>query len=90
MPRLMPNTSAINGTEPVVGGKTAGNDMTKITKYGKVPSVNWGPRGGPHGYRLKGEASDDDLVDEYVDLDSYHTLTQMFALTILDWCGLDE
>ena len=76
------------GDEPVVGGKTAGNDMTKIGKYGGVPSVNWGPRGGPHGYRLKGESADADLVDEYVDLDSYHTLTRLFALTILDWCGV--
>ncbi len=79
------------GADPVISGKTAGNDMTKISAYGKIPSINWGPVGGPFGYR-HGQAADPEAegFDEYVDLSSFHTLTKLYALTILDWCGIQE
>jgi len=77
------------GKEPVISGKTAGNDMTKITTYGGVPSINWGPAGGPFGYRhIDSPPPKDETFDEYVVLDSYHALTKVFALTMADWCGV--
>ena len=73
--------------EPIISGKTAGNDMTKLTAYGDIPSVNWGPSGGPFGYvqGRTGQAVDAEF-DEFVLLDSYHQLTRLFALTLLEWC----
>lgn len=77
------------GKEPVISGKTAGNDMTKITTYGGVPSINWGPAGGPFGYRHRDTPPPaDEPFDEYVVLDSYHDLTALFALTLVEWCGV--
>jgi acetylornithine deacetylase len=79
----------VTGVDPVVSGKTAGNDMTKLVAYGQVPSINWGPIGGPFGYR-HGQAADPEAegFDEYVDLDSFHTLTKLYAATLVEWCGV--
>jgi acetylornithine deacetylase len=80
---------AVVEQEPVISGKTAGNDMTKLTAYGGIPSVNWGPSGGPFGYKQgTTDHSPDAEFDEFVLLDSYHELTRMFALTLLEWCGV--
>lgn len=77
------------GDEPIVRGKTAGMDMTKIANFGNVPSVNIGPKGGPFGGQISSpEALRTEPFDEFVSLDSYHTLTRLFALTILEWCGV--
>ncbi|MGQ0568622.1 MAG: M20/M25/M40 family metallo-hydrolase [Armatimonadota bacterium] len=79
----------VTGTAPVISGKTAGNDMTKLTAYGNVPSINWGPIGGPFGYR-HGAAADPEAegFDEYVELSSFHTLTKLYAVMLLEWCGI--
>jgi acetylornithine deacetylase len=76
------------GEAPVISGKTAGNDMTKMVAYGEIPSINWGPRGGPFGHRRADDQDDvDPGFDEFVSLESYHDLTKLFALTIMRWSG---
>jgi len=81
---------SVVGEEPTVSGKTAGNDMTKFTLYGGMPSINWGAGGGPFGHRKASETVDSNPgFDEYVSLDSFHTLVKLFAVTLIRWCDVD-
>jgi acetylornithine deacetylase len=83
----------VTNSEPIVCAKTAGNDMTKFVTYGKIPSVNLGPCGGPFIYKRKVDlmTQSSPLViepDEYVEIESYITLIKIYASVMASWCGV--
>jgi acetylornithine deacetylase len=66
------------GTDPIIAANPVGSDTRVPVRYGKIPTVNIGPRGaGGH------------APEEWVDLDSYHQTIQMVALILMRWCGVE-
>lgn len=68
----------VRGEKMEVFGSTAGLD-TRFSSYFGFPAISFGPSGDrEHGF------------DEYVDLDSLLSVTQIVALATLDWCGREK
>ncbi|MEE3101274.1 MAG: ArgE/DapE family deacylase [Pseudomonadota bacterium] len=67
------------GDEPLIEGNNTGLTDTRFYPYYGVPAVCWGPKGlNVHGF------------DEKVDLASVKKATEMMALFIARWCGLNK
>jgi acetylornithine deacetylase len=66
-------------TEPIVSGRTGGADTRYLIKYGKTPTVIFGP----------GRTSEMHAVDEFVPIANLLTATQVLALATADWCGVE-
>jgi acetylornithine deacetylase len=71
---------AVCHEEPVLSGRTGGADTRYLIKYGKTPTVIFGP----------GRTSEMHAVDEFVLIANLVRATQILALAIADWCGIDE
>lgn len=70
---------AVCHEEPVLSGRTGGADTRYLIKYGKTPTVIFGP----------GRTSEMHAVDEFVPIPNLVHATKVLALTIADWCGVD-
>jgi acetylornithine deacetylase len=67
------------GEEPVLSGRTGGADTRYLIKYGKTPTVIFGP----------GRTSEMHALDEFVPVGNLMTATEVLALAIADWCGVE-
>jgi acetylornithine deacetylase len=64
------------GTEPKVEGHDGGSDAWFLNKYGKTPTVTFGP----------GEIKDMHATDERVKIDNLIKSVKVLALSIINWC----
>lgn len=65
------------GTDASYGILSAGTDMTKLSTYGKIPSINFGP----------GDIHVAHTANEYVKIDNLIKATKVLALTLYEWNG---
>lgn len=72
-------TSAPSPRETTFGGGSGGNDERFYSLYSAVPCLSVGPRG----EHAQG-------ADEYVKIGSLVETAQVLALTVVDWCGVEE
>ena len=70
---------AVTDEEPVVTGKTGGNEQRLLVHDADTPTILFGVAGG--------EAHS---PNEYLSIESLYTVAKSIALTILDWCGVEE
>jgi acetylornithine deacetylase len=76
--RAFLNSSApVLGRQPEVVGFSGGLD-TRFAPHFNTPAFVFGPKG----QRFHGP-------DEYVEIDSFHTVTRTIAKFVLDWCGYE-
>jgi len=68
------------GAEPVLSGRTGGADTRYLIKYGQTPTVIFGP----------GRTSEMHALDEFVPISNLVHATKVLALTIANWCGVDD
>lgn len=66
------------GEEANVSGRTGAADIRFLNKYGDTPSVIFGP----------GPTDQMHAINEYVRIDDLIAATKVYALAILDWCGV--
>jgi len=66
------------GEEANVSGRTGAADIRFLNKYGDTPSVIFGP----------GPTDQMHAINEYVRVDDLVAATKVYALAILDWCGV--
>ena len=60
----------------------------KITMWPSVSDAGWLARGGiPTVIYGPGRLEQAHTVDEYIDLEDLFTVTKIYALTLLNWCG---
>jgi acetylornithine deacetylase len=53
-------------------------DAFIFEQYSDIPAIVWGPRGG-----------NAHAPDEFIEVEHYLQLIQLYALTIVDWCGME-
>lgn len=70
----------VTGEEVEVAAITAGLDLRLFTEIGKMEGVAYGA----------GDIKNCHCPDEFVDLDSVLTAVETLALTIIDFCGIEE
>lgn len=68
--------STATGQAPVVSALSAVTDMRHLVRYGRIPTVNFGP----------GSMSVAHGANERIDLEEYLTAIRTLARLILDWC----
>jgi len=66
------------GVRPIVSGRTGAADIRFLNKYGHTPTVIFGP----------GPTDQMHATNEYARIDDLIAATKVYALTILDWCGI--
>jgi acetylornithine deacetylase len=66
------------GVKPSVSGRTGAADIRFLNKYGHTPSAIFGP----------GPTDQMHATNEYARIDDVIAATKVYALTILDWCGI--
>jgi acetylornithine deacetylase len=66
------------GVEPAINGRTGAADIRFLNKYGHTPTVIFGP----------GPTDQMHATNEYAKIDDLIDATKVYALTILDWCGI--
>ena len=66
------------GVKPSISGRTGAADIRFLNKYGHTPSVIFGP----------GPTDQMHATNEYARVDDLIAATKVYALTILDWCGI--
>jgi acetylornithine deacetylase len=66
------------GEKPMVSGRTGAADIRFLNKYGNTPSVIFGP----------GSTDQMHASNEYARIDDLIAATKIYALTLLDWCGV--
>lgn len=66
------------GMQPKVTGRTGAADIRFLNKYGDTPTVIFGP----------GPTDQMHATNEYSRIEDLIAATKIYALTILDWCGL--
>ncbi|MGA2973658.1 MAG: ArgE/DapE family deacylase [Candidatus Bathyarchaeia archaeon] len=66
------------GTEPTVSGRTGAADIRFLNKYADTPTVIFGP----------GPTDQMHATNEYVRIEDLIAATKVYALTLLDWCGV--
>jgi len=66
------------GVTPSVSGRTGAADIRFLNKYAHTPSVIFGP----------GPTDQMHATNEYARIDDLIAATKVYALTILDWCGI--
>ena len=75
---IVSSAKMIIGENVEVRGRPSAAD-TRFSQYFGFPSVSYGPGGdNPH------------APDEYVDLDTFETVTKVLAIATLRWCALDK
>lgn len=68
----------ILGKDANVSGRTGAADIRFLNKYGETPSVIFGP----------GPTDQMHATNEYVRVEDLIAATKVYALAILDWCGV--
>lgn len=63
---------------PIAGAPFA-CDLFMFNLYSDTPAIIWGPRGG-----------NAHSNDEFIYVDDFLKLIKMYALTIIDWCGVED
>ncbi|NGQ97075.1 peptidase [Brevibacillus sp. SYP-B805] len=71
---------AVVGTDPVIEASPWGTDGGLLTKLADTPAVVFGP----------GVTQVAHYPNEYIELDTIFQCAEIFALTLLEWCGLAE
>lgn len=71
---------SVTGKDPVISGRQGAADTRFLNEYGDTPTVIFGP----------GSTAVMHANDEYVSIDDYMTAVKVMALTIMDWCGVEE
>lgn len=66
--------------KPVLAGSNWGTDGGLLTQYGNIPSIIFGP----------GTTSMAHFTDEYVELDKLFKTAEIIALSIIEWCEIDN
>jgi len=66
------------GVQPTISGRTGAADIRFLNKYGHTPTVIFGP----------GPTDQMHATNEYVRVNDLIAATKVYALTILDWCGI--
>ena len=66
------------GVQPSISGRTGAADIRFLNKYAHTPTVIFGP----------GPTDQMHATNEYVRIDDLIAATKVYALTILDWCGV--
>lgn len=68
------------GKAPVISGRQGAADTRFLNKYADTPTVIFGP----------GSTAVMHANDEYVSIDDFITAIKVMALTIHDWCGVEQ
>lgn len=68
------------GKEPIISGRQGAADTRFLNKYADTPTVIFGP----------GSTAVMHANDEYVSIDDFITAIKVMALTIHDWCGVEQ
>ncbi len=66
------------GVKPSISGRTGAADIRFLNRYGNTPSVIFGP----------GPTDQMHATDEYTRINDLIAATKVYALTMLDWCGV--
>ncbi len=66
------------GVQPNISGRTGAADIRFLNKYANTPTVIFGP----------GPTDQMHATNEYAKIDDVIAATKVYALTILDWCGI--
>jgi len=66
------------GTQPNISGRTGAADIRFLNKYANTPTVIFGP----------GPTDQMHATNEYARINDLIAATKVYALTILDWCGI--
>jgi acetylornithine deacetylase len=66
------------GVQPSISGRTGAADIRFLNKYANTPTVIFGP----------GPTDQMHATNEYAKIDDVIAATKVYALTILDWCGI--
>ena len=74
---LSKNLRAVSGKEPRITGRQGAADIRYLIKYGKTPTVIFGP----------GLTEQMHANNEWVDVEDVITATKTLCLTIMEWCG---
>jgi len=77
---LIDNFKFVKDKEPEIIGTPWGTDAGAMIRYGKIPTIVFGP--GPGGMAHK--------ADEYIDVEMLQDTIKVIASTILDWCQYEE
>ena len=64
----------------VIPGRQGAADTRFLNRYADTPTVIFGP----------GSTAVMHANDEYVSIDDYLTAIKVMALSICDWCGVDD
>jgi len=71
------NFREVTKRDPIISGRIGAADTRFLNKYGKTPTVIFGP----------GLTEQMHAINEWVRIDDLMTATKVLAATILDWCG---
>jgi acetylornithine deacetylase len=71
---------AVVGAEPSITGRQGAADTRYLIKYGDTPTVIFGP----------GLTEQMHAANEWVRADDLVAATKILALTIMEWCGVDQ
>lgn len=69
----------VTGSPPTISGRTGGADARYLIKYGRTPTVIFGP----------GMTSEMHALNESVPVSNLLTATKTLALAVVEWCGID-
>ncbi|GIP35286.1 M20 family metallopeptidase [Paenibacillus sp. J2TS4] len=79
LPLLAEAAGDVTGEEAVIQGAPFACDSFMFNLYSPTPAVVLGPKG-----------ANAHAADEYIDIPSLLQLVEIYALTILRWCGAEE
>jgi acetylornithine deacetylase len=74
------NYKQVIGRQPEISGRQGAADTRFLNRYANTPTVIFGP----------GSTAVMHANDEYVSIDDYLTAIKVVALSICDWCGVDQ
>jgi acetylornithine deacetylase len=74
------NYKEISGRNPEISGRQGAADTRFLNRYANTPTVIFGP----------GSTAVMHADDEYVSIDDYMTSIKVMALSICDWCGVED
>jgi acetylornithine deacetylase len=72
--------TSVTGKIPPITGRQGAADIRYLIKYGRTPTVIFGP----------GPTEQMHATDEWVKVDDLIAATKTLALTIVEWCGVEE
>lgn len=70
----------VKGVDPIIEAAPWGTDGGLLTRVGSIPTVVFGP----------GTTAVAHYPNEYIEIDRVLEAAEMIALTMMDWCGIDN